>query len=191
MIAHPLLRNTVERVVERFHVQAEPVAEVLHGGRRHHPVIGDRGARVVDLNQKAGIGDGPVFDPHRVGDGENQLFLALVVLVPAVGDDARRRRDRQEPFRDIDFGERRLEVPDVAQEGVMAGIGDGRDADRFVLPARAAVEASLRPVVRIELGVELGKALPVEAPGERVGGARAPPGAARTRSAAQARIETS
>ena len=50
-----------------------------------------------------------------------------------------------------------LEIPDIAPERILSGIGDGRDADRLVMPARAAVEASLRPVVRIELGVELGK----------------------------------
>ena len=105
-------------------MQAEPPAEVVQARRRHHAVIGDRGARVVYLNQQAGFDDGPVLDPHGVRDRKHQLLVVPVVFVPAIRDDAGGRGDRKEAFGDVDACERGLEIVDIAPERVVAGIGD-------------------------------------------------------------------
>ena len=110
----------------------------MKGLGRHLTVKGDGGAGVVDLHQQPIIDDHFVFGVHRVGDGMHHVFFALVILVLAVGDRARRRGNRQETLLDIDFGERGLEIVDVALQLHLTGIGDSADADR-VAAARAAV----------------------------------------------------
>ena len=77
-------------------MRRDPVAVVGEARRRHHAVVGDGGARVVELHQEAGIDDHAVFGAHRLGDRLQAVVLARVVLVLAVGDDARGRRDREE-----------------------------------------------------------------------------------------------
>jgi hypothetical protein len=97
VIAHPLLGDAGERVVDRLDVHRHPVAVVGEARRRHHPVVGDRETRVVELHIEAGVDDRAVFRAHRIGDRVEQLLVGLVVFVPAVGDHARGRGDRQEP----------------------------------------------------------------------------------------------
>ena len=100
--------------------------------------------RVVDLEQEARVDDAPVLLVQRVGDGEDELLLARVVLV-AQPVDARRRDDGQERVGHVDARERALQAGDVALErgGVVAdragaepelslGLDLGRDGRRPV-----------------------------------------------------------
>ena len=89
------------RVIEDLDLLRQPAAVVREARRRHHAVVGDGGARIVELHQKAGVDDHLVFGAHRVGDRRLQLVVALVIFVLAVGDDARRRGDRQEGLLDL------------------------------------------------------------------------------------------
>ncbi len=140
----------------------EPAAVVLETRRRHHAVIGDGVARIVELHQEAGIDDHLVFGAHRVGDCRLHVVFALVVLVLAVGDDARRRRHRQEGLFDLAVLERGLEVVDVALQLGLPGIFDRPDANRFGGGGDA--------FMRVELGIEFRKPRAVGAALERIGG---------------------
>ena len=59
-----------------------------------------------------------------VGDRDLQLLVVLVVFVLAVGDDARRRRHRQERLFHLHVLQRRLEVVDVALQLRLPGVFD-------------------------------------------------------------------
>ena len=137
-------------------------AVVGEARRRHHAVVGDGAARVVELQQEAGIDDHLVFGAHRLGDRGLQLLVALVVFVLAVGDHARRRRHRQERLFDLHALQRGLEVVDVALQLGLAGIFDRADADRF--------GRGRHRFLGIELGIEFGKSGAVGAALERIGG---------------------
>ena len=142
-------------------MHSDPFAVVLEARRRHHAVVADGGARVVELEHEAGIDDHAILRAHRVGDRLNALLLGPVVFVLAVRDHARRRRNRQECLLDLHRFQCRLEIVDVALELRLARVGDRADADRFGRRGDA--------VARVELGVEFGEALAVGAARERVG----------------------
>ena len=174
VIADPLLGDAPERVVEGLDPQLRPA-----------PVVGDRAAeredrvvlvhehRVVDLEQEARLDDAPVLLVERVGDREDELLLARVVLV-AQPVDARRSHDREECVGHLDASERALEAGDVALErgGVVLdrpgaepepslGLDLGRARPLLALDAHLVLDlAGERGVV---LGVELREGLPVAA----------------------------
>src|SRR5262249_33557439 len=81
------------------------------------------------------------------------FLVAAIILVLAVGNDARRRSHRQKRLLHFRAPEHSLEIFDVALELRLPGIGDRPDADR--VRARGDLFA------RIELGVEFGEALPI------------------------------
>ena len=78
---------------------------------------------------KPGIDDRLVFLAHRIGAGEQQFLLGLVVCVGDARGAARGDR-AHEALLDPGRLHRRLEVGDVGLDRVLAGIGDRRDADR-------------------------------------------------------------
>ena len=94
-----------------------------------------------------------------------QFIVVLVVLVLAVGNDARRRRHREETLHHLDVAQRGFEGVDVLRELGLAGIGDGADGNR--------IHDRLDLVAGIEIGVEFRKARAVGAAGERIAGDRA------------------
>ena len=149
-------------VVDDVDLMREPAPVVLEGRRRHHAVIGDGVARVVELHQEAGVDDHLVFGAHRVGDRGLQFLFALVEFVLAVGDHARRRRHRQERLFHLHVLERGLEVVDVALQLGLAGVFDRPDANRFGRGGDA--------FAGVELGIEFRETLAVGAALERVGG---------------------
>src|SRR5262249_24756166 len=104
---------------------------------------------------KTGIDNHHVFGAHGRGDRREAFFVAAVVLVLAVRDDACRRSDRQERLLDLHGRERGFEIVDVALELRLAGIGDRRDANRIC--------AGPDLVARIELGIEFSEALTIGA----------------------------
>jgi hypothetical protein len=104
------------RLVEHLDLQREPFAVIGKAAGGTMRSIGDGGAGVVELQHKAGVDDHAIFGAHRRPDRADQIFLALVIFVLAVGDDARRRRNRQKRLFDLDVLERRLEIVDVALE---------------------------------------------------------------------------
>src|SRR6185503_8255469 len=149
MIADAVSRQPLDRVVENVDLPCQPFAVIGEARRRHHAVIGDGTARVVELEQETGIDDHLVFGAHRFRDRSLQLLVASVVLVLAVGNHARRRSDRQKTFFHLHVLERGLEVVDVALQFGLPGIFDRADADRLCCRRDR--------LLRIELGVELGK----------------------------------
>ena len=159
MEADAILRQAAQRVVQRLDLGHGELAVVL--GRRLGidlvEVLGDR--RIVDLQHQAGVDDRLVFLAHGVGAGEDELVVALVVLVA----DARaaRRPDRgHEAFADAAGGKRRLEVGDVGGDGLVAGVADRPDAERPVVGARPGRDAGLG------IAVGRGEALAVAPVGE-------------------------
>jgi hypothetical protein len=153
MIANTIRRQAFDRVVEHLHVHVDPLAVVGETCGRDHSIVGNGGASVVELQQEAGIDDHLVFRAHRRANRDQALLVALVVFVLAVRDDARGRRHRQERLLHVHAIQRSLEVLDVALELGLPGIINRPDADR-VRPGRNLF-------MRVELGIELGEALPI------------------------------
>ena len=92
MEADAILRQAAQRMVQRLDLGHGELA-ILLGGRLGIDlveVLGDR--RIVDLQDQAGVDDRLVLLAHGVGAGEDELVVALVVVVA----DARaaRRADR-------------------------------------------------------------------------------------------------
>ena len=164
VVAHPVGGDAAQRVVEHLHMHAHPFAEILQGPRGHHPVIGDGGTGVIELQDQARIDDGLVFDPHRLGNRLQAFLVARVVLVFAVGNHAGGRCNRKKAFLEAGLLERRLEIFDIPLQLVHARIADRAHANRIA--DRGAT------VARVELGIELGKALAVDTARERIGRAR-------------------
>ena len=164
MIAELLGRDAFGRAVQHVLIEADALPIILKRAGRHHAVIGDGGARVVELRDQAVVDDLLVFDMHRLADGFGQILVALVVFVLAVGNDRGRRRHRQETLDHLHRLQRRLEVVDVLLEQSLPGVFDRRDRDR--------IGDRLDVVLGIEHLVEVGEALAVGALGERVAGGR-------------------
>ena len=97
--------------------------------------------RIVDLQQEAGVDDRLVLLADRLREGEQVVFLALVigVLVPLLEIGRRDRRHehllRRRGGRQL--GQRSLEVVDVALELRVALINDRAGADHVVGLPRA------------------------------------------------------
>ena len=79
--ADRLLGNVAQPVVQRLDAQLRVLAIVVDAHLRVHlPAVGQ--VRVVDLQHEAGVGDELVLLVHDVGDGEQELLVGRVVLVP-------------------------------------------------------------------------------------------------------------
>ena len=80
MEADAVLRQAAQRVVQRLDRGIGELAVLLDGrlGIDLVEVLGDR--RIVDLQHEAGIDDRLVLLAHRVGAGEDELLVALVVV---------------------------------------------------------------------------------------------------------------
>src|SRR5271169_487157 len=91
MIAHAIFRDVAQRMIERLDPHLAPPAERIEPHGHADAIPQRRQPGIVDLQDKAGTGDRLVFDPHRLGDGEDILFVILVVAIAAVDFEARRR----------------------------------------------------------------------------------------------------
>ncbi len=171
MKADAILRQAAQRVVERFDPRHGELAVFF--GRRLGidliEVLGDR--RIVDLQDETSLDDRLVLLAHRLGTGEDEFLVALVVLVADARGAARPDRGH-ESLGDIVGGKGRLEVGDVGSDGGVAGVAERRHADRPVGGARPGGDAG------IAIAIGLGKAQPVapvaEARQHHVAGARSP-----------------
>ena len=99
VVARALRRDALQRAVERLDAQLRPLAVLGHRRGRDHRVVHRRQEGVVDLQAQAGVDDRAVLLVERVGEGEDELLVAVVVLVDADRHRARRRDDRQEALR--------------------------------------------------------------------------------------------
>ncbi len=160
VIADAVRRQAFDCLVEHLDLQPQPFAVILKAARRHHAVVGDGGARVVELQHEAGVDDHAVFGAHRGADGADQVLFGLVVFVLAVGYDARGRRHRQERLDYIDAFQRRFEIVDIALQLGLAGIGDRPDAHRL--------DGGGDAFAGVELGIKFGELLAVDAAGKRI-----------------------
>jgi len=120
-------------MVERFDPFDRPGADVVDRHLRVHQVVADQ-PRVIDLHQKAGIDDGPVFDVHGVGDGEQILVVGLVIFVFVPILDVGRRDARHEHLGDIEALQRGLEIVELGLERGLALVGQRRRAGHLHLP---------------------------------------------------------
>ena len=125
VIAHPVLGQPRQRVVDGLHPQRGEVPVFLNGRRRiRHTVLGNHSG-VIDLQDEPGLDDGAVLLLHGVGDGEQVLLLGGVILVSALQFDGSRRTRGDERFVGIHRRQRRLEVVDVLLHRRLALVGDG------------------------------------------------------------------
>ena len=111
-----------------------------------HRVLGQQ-ARVVDLQQEAGVDDREVLLAHRLADRVQELLLRVVegVLLPAF--DVRRRDRRHEDLLGARARRRLPEVGDVGGDRVVPGVGDRAGRAHVHRERRAALHGGL-----VELG---------------------------------------
>ena len=160
VVAHHVRRHAFQRMVDDLDHALEPGHVIPKALGRHHAVIGDGGAGVVELHHDASIGDGLVFRPDGLREGQRAVLVGLVEFVPAVGDHAGDRGDRQEGVGEVLPLEGGLEVVDVELQLGLARIGDRPSADGFGV--------GVGGIARIHLGVEAREACAVRAGGEGV-----------------------
>ncbi len=174
MVADAVLRNALERVVERVDPQRRPAPIVVDGAaEREDRVVLVHEHGVVDLEQEARVDDTPVLLVQRVRDREHELFFGRVVLVPQPVH-ARGRDHRQERVGDVHALERATEAGDVPldRSGVVRdrpGAEPELAAGLLPVVGAATVLGHVHAVLRrprerrVVLRVELGERLPVAA----------------------------
>ena len=118
VVAHPVLGNPPQRVVDGLDLPFGPGAALCDAQVRILDVVVDE-QRVVDLEQEAGVDDGPVLHPERVGNGEQKLFVGLVVLVLLVAGDVAGGDGRHERLHGSGRGRSGLEVIEVPGEPLL------------------------------------------------------------------------
>src|SRR5205085_3267847 len=137
-------------MVDRLDVQlgkapALPVVE-----RRVREVVGHE--RVIDLQIKTGVDDRLVLMAQRVGDGEEELLVRLVVLVRAGAAWRHRRHERHLGARRRNSG---LEVVDVAAQRLRTLVACRAGADRRHDGSDRAAGHGAREVLLVVLGERL------------------------------------
>src|SRR5262245_58464130 len=98
MIAHALLRNVRQRMVERLNPRRSELAILLGGGSRIFHIIPSHQLGIVYLKQESGVNDGLVFRLHRVGNREKESSFGGVVLVDPPSNNGAGRDSRHECF---------------------------------------------------------------------------------------------
>jgi hypothetical protein len=124
MIAHPILRNSGERVIKQLNAAFEISVNVLLVHFAEQPIVLMCQKCVVKLNQKAGIDNGPVFFPERIRQsGDDGVFVRVITVDPKSAR-THWRRDRQESLFHFDLRERSLEVLNILRDGGLSAIAD-------------------------------------------------------------------
>ena len=96
VVAHLLLRDAFERVVQRFDADLAALAERLQPHLHADAVPKRRQPGVVHLEDDASVGDGSVLYGERFGEGVEVLLFRGVVVVAAVDLQARGGRRGEE-----------------------------------------------------------------------------------------------
>ena len=132
-----------------------PGAALVHAQVRVLDVVVDE-QRVVDLEQEAGVDDGPVFHPEGVRDGEQELLVALVVLVLLVAGHVAGGDGGHEGLRSSGFLHRGLQVRQILHHALLGLVGDGAGAGHLHVAGvglgsrhRAVVAVVLRERLRL------------------------------------------
>ena len=107
------------------------------GGELDVPPHGE--IRAIHLEQESRADHRLVLVPHGVRDGEEVGLVARVVVVPEEEGDHPRRGRRQERFRRLDGGERRLEILGVGLGCPRVAHGDRPVAGRGPAPGSPGV----------------------------------------------------
>ena len=118
-----------DRVVQRLDPNRRefPIVRDCRLGIDLVPALGD--ARVVELQDEAGIDDRLVLLAHRLGASVEKFLVGLVISV--ANPRAARRRDRgHKSFLDPGRRQAGFKAGDVGLDRIVAGIGQRADADR-------------------------------------------------------------
>src|SRR6266550_3292230 len=81
VVANPVLRNPLQSMVQYVDVAAQPSIVVFETSRRHHPIVGYGGARVVHLQQNAGVDNRLVFSSQCLRQSYQEVLIVPVILV--------------------------------------------------------------------------------------------------------------
>ena len=129
------MRSSGSPRIAWFSASTRTIVNFLYASTRrlgvdHVPILGDRG--IVELEDEPGIDDRLVLLAHRIGAGEDELLLGLVIGLPmrealpgataVMKPSSTRGRKRG------------LEVGDVGRDRGMADVSDRSDADRPAWP---------------------------------------------------------
>ncbi len=124
VIAHSILRNSGERMIEQLNAAFAIFVNVLLVHFAEQSIVLMRQKRVVKLDQKAGIDNSPVFFPERISQsGGDGVFVRIMTVDPKSAR-THWRRNRQESLFHFDVGERSLEVLNILRDGALSAIAD-------------------------------------------------------------------
>ena len=129
MVAHALLRNVRERMVERLDSRCGELSVLRGIGRRILHIVASHELRIVDLQHESGADNGLVFSLHRVGNREKKSFFAWVVLVDPPGNNRAGRHGRNECLLRCHSGAGGLQVFYVHLNCVLPFVEDRRVAN--------------------------------------------------------------
>lgn len=140
--ADAVLRQSLQRLVQRLDANGSETFVLLHRRLRYDgvPIVRDRG--IVNLKNEPGIDDCLVFFMQRIGAGEHELLVGLVVAI----SEARRaaRSDRtHEALLDAVCGEGGFEICDVGGNCRLSLVSDRTGANRPRWPLRAGRDAMI------------------------------------------------
>ena len=99
MITNAVLRQAAQGMIERLDPHLAVFAKRGQAHAHADAVPQRRQPGVVDLQDEPGRDDRLIFAAHRLGEGEDEVVLAPVIFVAAVGLQACRRRGGDEGFR--------------------------------------------------------------------------------------------
>ena len=88
VIANAIFRNALDGMIDQINHFTQPFHVILEGGWRHHAIISNSSARIIELNDKTGISNHFIFGAHGFGDGGRAIIIALVIFILAIRDDA-------------------------------------------------------------------------------------------------------
>jgi hypothetical protein len=124
MIAHPILRNSGERVIKQLNAAFAIFVNVLRVHFAEQAIVLMRQKRVVKLNQKTRIDNGPVFLPKRIRQSGGDGVFVRIITVDPKSTRTHWRRNRQESLFHFDVGKRSLEVLDILRDCGLSAIAD-------------------------------------------------------------------
>src|SRR5690606_13502539 len=136
MHSQPFGRDVAERVVERGDVHADALAKLLGREVRELHVPTHREVGAVDLQGDAGLGDRLVLVAQPLGECEDILFVAGVVLV---GKEQRGHPGRSRAHEGLVPARQALEALGVLARGVHVDDLDRRSARRRLAACTAGV----------------------------------------------------
>ena len=126
--AHAILGDAAQCMIDRLDPQSDELAAVVDRGI-DRAVVMRRHARIVDLQQEAGVDNRLVFYVHRICERRQILFVRGVISIFVVKLEIGRRDRRHERFLGRSVRQGAFQVFDIIRELFLTNVGNCTRAD--------------------------------------------------------------